>query len=543
MQNSEPFTEGEALRVRPLPMVLVAAQARARHPLHVLDLGRPGSLARRVLEGILVFVSARAPSKAIWPWRETLLKEARVGCERSLYAGLKTLDEKGYIARSQRRRAQRGTFHISEIRLTDKAVALLGLSAANAAAATPAARSKAVIHSPPSAKAADGQYVERATTAAPSEQLSSRGHRSGGSRQGRSAENRVPADLQRLLALGISPARIFECMGVAKRALGYRLADVVEALWGGLGLLRGDQAYALLKWGAMNTERDWSRAAARARQRREQLDAPARIERAVVRLWKLLDGAELIDAAGATATFSVVEGLVVLKGAGSRIPGGRAAPNLTLARRIAAGEWRVVALAAAREQAADIVRDATAQVAEFERLLELVRSAPLGLRQPRPLAPEPTVPSMQGGADAREQPKAVTVQCLAGMADCIEALDARAAIAVCARFARTYHGWKILLGKGVRARVDQEHADLVEEARGQNGGARFALDRRRLVAILRDVRFAATGTHDLTGAPLGLRIGEGGRYEFVASESAGQAGIRALSAARTALLARAASVA
>lgn len=242
-----------AARPSPLPLDLIEARAAAFDPLNCLDLG---ITARRVLFGILTFFNLKRPAAGIWPRRDRLRAEALLNSESSLYRGLNQLEVRGYIVRQQERIGRNGRFHISPIRLTEKALTLLGLNAQ-------ARRPQEVIHKDPSAKAEDGLYKER-TTQQQSLQRTLQGKPLMKNRANRGVQGRggVPAALVWLLDLAVSSAGIFKLMGFCK-LVGQRLEDVAHVCRPALESLRGRAVFAYLRT-AIRDPRDFRHAAQEA---------------------------------------------------------------------------------------------------------------------------------------------------------------------------------------------------------------------------------------------------------------------------------------
>lgn len=212
---------------RPLPASLIAARAEVFNPLTCLDLNVN---ARRVLYGILTFVNARRLSKEIFPRRDTLRAEALLQSDSTLYRGLALLEEKGYITRGQTRNGRRGTFYLSPIVLTMKAVVLLGLGS--------------VIHRVPSSKMRDGHIRKEHTKNQQSIQKTAGDQNSSKSEQ-IDRETRLPVELLPLLDQGVKRSTVCWLMGKAKTS-GKRLGDVLKVVARNIATLRGREVVAYL---------------------------------------------------------------------------------------------------------------------------------------------------------------------------------------------------------------------------------------------------------------------------------------------------------
>lgn len=215
-------------------------------PRNCLDLTRPARLA---LYGILAFFDVRRPAEPVFASRDLLCAESLLGSHPTLYRGLALLAAKGYIVREQsRRRAQAvfGQFAVSRIWLTEKALALLGLSGQVRSQRTDQDRSLTT-------SAANESYSQRPSLnlrnrlqegeLTPNQQLSSkeqpplqvgpssRGTK-GGSENGIDRTTRLPVELLRLSTLGLSKSRICALMKLARDCgNGGQLGAVVALTW------------------------------------------------------------------------------------------------------------------------------------------------------------------------------------------------------------------------------------------------------------------------------------------------------------------------
>lgn len=212
---------------RPLPAPLIAARAQVFDPLTCLDLN---ITARRVLFGILTFVRARTPSKEIFPRRDTLRAEALLQSDSTLYRGLATLEQKGYITRSQTRRRHCGTFYLSPIVLTLKALILLGL--------------QPIIHKGPSSNMGDGHIKKERTKKSQSIQKTT-GSPDSANKDEIDRETRLPVELLPLLGLEVKRSAVCWLMAKAK-TVKQRLGDVLKVVHRNIGALRGREVVAYL---------------------------------------------------------------------------------------------------------------------------------------------------------------------------------------------------------------------------------------------------------------------------------------------------------
>lgn len=212
---------------RPLPAALIAARAQVFDPLTCLDLNMT---ARRVLFGILTFVRARTPTKEIFPRRDTLRAEALLQSDSTLYRGLSMLQGKGYITRSQTRRRHCGTFYLSPIVLTLKALVLLGL--------------QPVIHKAPSTNMEDGHIKKERTKKSQSIQKTA-GSPDSPKKDEIDRETRLPVELLPLLGLGVKRSAVCWLMAKAK-TVKQRLGDVMKVVEKNIAALRGREVVAYL---------------------------------------------------------------------------------------------------------------------------------------------------------------------------------------------------------------------------------------------------------------------------------------------------------
>lgn len=210
-----------------LPAKLIEARASAFNPLNLLDLN---ITARRVLYGILTFLSVKNLKSAIFPRRDTLRAESLLQSDSTLYRGLSLLEQKGYITREQIRKVRDGKFYLSPIALTDKALLLLDL--------------QKDIHSPRPAKVKDGHIKKEHTNIKQSLQNTT-GEADSSDKNGIDKKSGLPRELLRLLPLGVKKSAICWLMRHA-RVSGKRLGDIVDVVWHSINSLRGREVVAYL---------------------------------------------------------------------------------------------------------------------------------------------------------------------------------------------------------------------------------------------------------------------------------------------------------
>ncbi|MGV7241672.1 Replication protein O [Caballeronia sp. M23-90] len=204
-----------------LPWVIFRAAFRANRT------ERLSSRARATLAALARTVDASRPFAAIYARRELLTGRAMLSM-RTFYRSLDDLENAGLIERRpQSRYVEAGLFGRSYLHLTERAAVLLGLvdpplteiASTAAASSTSSKDSSNALFIEPSATVADGViYKNLYPTASQKRQ-----------------PGQVPADLQRLRALGFFDFLIFKLMREA-REQGKRLSDVVEATWDHLKL-------------------------------------------------------------------------------------------------------------------------------------------------------------------------------------------------------------------------------------------------------------------------------------------------------------------
>lgn len=222
-------TAGHAVACsRFLPAPLIQARAAVFDPLLCIDLN---VTARRVLYGILTFVSIKNTIKAIFPRRDTLRAESLLQSDSPLYRGLRVLEEKGYISRDQKRNARNGKFYLSPIALTEKALANLAL--------------EKLIHSSPPANVADGHIKKELTKDLQSIQKTT-GQAQNLPKNGIDPKTRLPNDLVVLLSKDVEKSAICWLMTQAK-ANGKRLGDMVATVSSNIDALRGREVVGYLK--------------------------------------------------------------------------------------------------------------------------------------------------------------------------------------------------------------------------------------------------------------------------------------------------------
>lgn len=304
---------------RHLPSPLIAARAAAMHRLNCLDLNLT---ARRVLYGILTFVTINNLKREIFPRRETLRQEAMLGSDATLYRGLATLEALGYITRAQKRQTRTGKFYLSPILLTEKAVLLLSL--------------KELIHNYRSSKMRDGQYKERTKEPQSLQKSSSNAD----SANAIDHETKLPIEVTPLLQLAVKKSAI--CMLMAKaKANGKRLSDVTKAVWHNLYRLRGREVVAYLSY-LLEQDRDFASKAKELDTQQQEAMQQQRYRHTLETLDGRYDGWQVIADSGQTiGTF------ICRDGSSPRVEQmreGRLATlpvNLAFAERFAEGELRL----------------------------------------------------------------------------------------------------------------------------------------------------------------------------------------------------------
>ncbi len=258
--------------VRYLPAPLIRARAEALNPRNCLDLGRT---ARQALYGILAFFDIRKPDEPVFASREKLCAEALLGSQPTLYRALADLVTRGYIRREQGRRLGKetyGQYSVSRIWLEEKALALLGLDGKKPPKNGPNQDKKPAVDNTvkedgvgqakdsfpqgPSIKVR-GRLQD--SELSPSKHLSSkeqpprkaRGQdnqgRAGGSSENIDRKTRLPAELVRLMELGLSKSRICALMKLAREhGNGGKLGAVVQLVWDRIRQLHRNAAFAYL---------------------------------------------------------------------------------------------------------------------------------------------------------------------------------------------------------------------------------------------------------------------------------------------------------
>ncbi|MDB5726846.1 MAG: repA [Noviherbaspirillum sp.] len=223
------FMAGQAVAcARFLPAPLIAARAAAFNPTNCLDLNQT---ARRVLYGALTFLNLRSPRKAIFPRRETLRAESLLQSDPTLYRGLKTLEEKGYITRDQSRNARTGKFYLSPITFTEKALVMLELDQ--------------VIHKIPSSKMRDG-HIKKELTKDEQSLQNTAGEPDSAEPKAIDRRSGLPMELLPLLALDVRKSAVCWLMQQARRH-GKRLGDVLRTVRHRVDGLRGREVVSYLK--------------------------------------------------------------------------------------------------------------------------------------------------------------------------------------------------------------------------------------------------------------------------------------------------------
>ncbi|SAK81603.1 hypothetical protein AWB80_05223 [Caballeronia pedi] len=198
-----------------LPWVIFRAAHRAIHTAAL------PARARALLAALARTVDASRPYAPIFARRELLTGRAQQSM-RTFYRGLDDLELSGFIKRPpQTRYGAAGLFGRAYLHLTEKAAALLGLvdsiggneeqSSDQPGDSIPTGPALSCV--PPSVTMADGAIYKDLIPTTQKRQ-----------------PGRLPADLQRLVALGFREFFIFKLMREAK-AHGKLLSDVVEASW------------------------------------------------------------------------------------------------------------------------------------------------------------------------------------------------------------------------------------------------------------------------------------------------------------------------
>lgn len=214
-------------QARPLPAELIIARAEVFNHLNLLDLNQT---ARRALFGILTFANLKNPQQDIWPARDLLRAESLLQSEATLYRGLKRLETAGYITRQQKHGWIDGKFMGSIIKLTEKAIVLLGL--------------KKVIHKTPSSKVRGGFLYKEHSTEAQSLQKTV-GEPKPLQKPKFDKKAGLPSDLVFLLDLGVIKSGVCKLMKLAK-ASGKFLSDVVTTVRHRIEEMRENEVYAYL---------------------------------------------------------------------------------------------------------------------------------------------------------------------------------------------------------------------------------------------------------------------------------------------------------
>lgn len=251
--------------VRFLPAPLIRARAEVLNPHNCLDLNRT---ARMALYGVLAFFDIKRPSEPVFASREKLCAEALLGSQPTLYRALAYLVTKGYIRREQGRRLGKdtyGQYSVSRIWLEQKALQLLGLDTKTTAKKMP--QSNQTIDSKnedvsqqngfysqgPSINVTDRLQESEHST---SPQLSSKeqppfkshdtpdkGRVGGFSERKVDSKTGLPAELTRLMDLGLSKARICALMKQAREhGNGGQLGAITATAWKRLQELEHPQA-------------------------------------------------------------------------------------------------------------------------------------------------------------------------------------------------------------------------------------------------------------------------------------------------------------
>lgn len=213
---------------RPLPAALIEARAAVFNPLLCQDLNQT---ARRVLFGILTFLNLAQVGRAVFPKRDLLRAESLLNSEPTLYRGLKLLEVKGYITRSQERRSYNGEFHLSPIKVTAKALSMLGLDG--------------LIHKYRSIKVRDGRNKKHTKPEQSYQNTVQQAEAS--AKDAIDSHTGLPCELLRLLNLDVQKGAICWLMAQARSA-NQRLGDIVAAVWHRIRQMRGRQVISYLRF-------------------------------------------------------------------------------------------------------------------------------------------------------------------------------------------------------------------------------------------------------------------------------------------------------
>lgn len=268
VQLDAPLPSPSGPKARFLPAPLIRARAEALNRRNCLDLART---ARQALYGILAFFDVKRPTEPVFASRDSICAESLLGSHPTLYRGLAELVTRGYITREQGRRRARETFgqySVSRIWLTEKALQLLGLAgqahARNGGCQEQLATREEVAGQPERSFPQGPSITVRARIQeielSPNQQLSSKEQpppeapretdqeRAGGSRENRiDKKTRLPAELVRLMSLGLSRSRICALMKLAREhGNGGKLGAVVALVWHRIQQFNAKAAFAYL---------------------------------------------------------------------------------------------------------------------------------------------------------------------------------------------------------------------------------------------------------------------------------------------------------
>lgn len=332
--------------------------------------------ARAVLAALARTVDAKKPFSSIYAGRSLLTGRA-LQSMRTFYRALADLEAAGLIERPQQARyVADGTFGRAYLHLTATAAELLGL--------VPVAKPETT-NELPNELPNDGKHVagsdQMVSLTTPYDTVAH--GRIQGDLYPTSSQKRqpgqVPADLERLLGLGIHRYMVFKLMAEARHA-GKRLSDVVEHAWTYLRhasrpicylrkLFQSPTDFSYL----IAAQRD--EAAAEQRSREAELDAKRQARRCAGRTFYAPDGSRRYDiapdASGITVTVAA-EGITRGMGAGWEIAfaeacsTGRAVPATpsTVAAFDAIALQRTLAKAPQRAAVVAVPRELTAVVGD-----------------------------------------------------------------------------------------------------------------------------------------------------------------------------------
>jgi len=220
-----------------LPPIIQRAITRASDPTILNTLSLQQRWAMCVL---LRRVSADDGADRFWVKRSNFAALLNIS-EPTVYRILAALERAQLIVREAQKRTKGGGFAVAQMRLTDAAAALLGLTKARAQDGdeslyrySSARRRSMVIDNNQAVK--NLQSLEKHPQAGPAETLSRKN-------EAAVRTHKVPEDLTLLHLRGLQPKQIFKLMALAT-ARQKRLGDVVAVMAGYLGKLSGRALFA-----------------------------------------------------------------------------------------------------------------------------------------------------------------------------------------------------------------------------------------------------------------------------------------------------------